>query len=122
MPKKNTITQRHIDSLVSKSSVLVQKIGDKTTIVQLVLPNGFAINEFSSCVDPENYNEELGKSICIERIKNKIWELEGYLLQNKIKLLDLEHFKDTVQGLYALDRDPKLTDIDTIRKIAFRID
>ena len=35
----------------------------------------------SSCVDPKNYDEKIGKDICMGRIKNKIWELLGFLLQ-----------------------------------------
>jgi len=75
------ITQEHVDGLIRWSTVDVQKIGDKSTVVALRLPNDFVIIESSSCVDPENYDEELGKKICIDRIKNKIWELEGYRLQ-----------------------------------------
>ena len=45
---------------------------------------GFVIVESSSCVDPINYSEVMGTSICIDRIKNKLWELEGYKLQNEL--------------------------------------
>ena len=48
------------------------------------LPNGFVIVESSSCASPENYDVDMGVDICIERIKNKIWELEGYKLQNEL--------------------------------------
>ena len=37
--------------------------------------------EHSSGVDPINFDMELGKQICIERIENKIWELLGFKLQ-----------------------------------------
>ena len=43
--------------------------------------NGFEIVEASSCVSPENYSEEMGKEICLERIKGKVWMLLGFLLQ-----------------------------------------
>ena len=56
-------------------------LGDKTTVVRCVLRNGFEIVESSSCVDPKNYSEEYGAEICMERIKNKIWELLGFLIQ-----------------------------------------
>ena len=54
---------------------------DKCTLVCVKLENGFVLTESSACVDPANYNEEIGKEICFERIKNKIWELEGYRSQ-----------------------------------------
>ncbi|MCO7177023.1 Gp49 family protein [Sporolactobacillus kofuensis] len=80
----NIVTQEHIDDIFKHSEIKVQTVFDKTTVVSAKLPNGFVIVESTGCVDPANYSEEIGKEICIERIKNKIWELEGYLLQDKL--------------------------------------
>lgn len=78
---QNTITQSDIDNLMSHSQVTTMTMFGKCTIVALQLPNGFVIVESSSCVDPANYDEKLGQQICLERIQNKLWELEGYKLQ-----------------------------------------
>ena len=78
---KNTITQSDIDNLIGHSQISTMTLFNKCTIVSLQLPNGFIITESSSCVDPVNYDKNLGEQICIERIKNKLWELEGYRLQ-----------------------------------------
>lgn len=59
-------------------------MGDKTTVVRAVLKNGFVIVESSSCVSAENYDEKLGEEICMERIRNKVWELLGFLLQTAV--------------------------------------
>jgi len=59
----------------------VHKIGDKTTVVQVTLQNRFLITEASSCVDPANYDEDIGVKICVDRIKTKVFELLGFLLQ-----------------------------------------
>lgn len=59
-------------------------MGGKTTVVRAVLKNGFEIVENSSCVSAENYDEKLGEEICMERIRNKIWELLGFLLQTAV--------------------------------------
>ena len=59
-------------------------MGSKTTVVRAVLKNGFTIVESSSCVSAENYDEKLGEEICMERIRNKIWELLGFLLQTAV--------------------------------------
>lgn len=77
----NKVTQEHINDLLSKSKYEVATFNNKTTVVVLTLPNGFSITESSSCIDPSNYDEDLGKKLCMERIENKLWELEGYLLQ-----------------------------------------
>ena len=59
-------------------------MGGKTTVVRAVLKNGFVIVESSSCVSAENYDEKLGEEICMERIRNKVWELLGFLLQTAV--------------------------------------
>jgi Phage protein (N4 Gp49/phage Sf6 gene 66) family len=76
------VTSEQIAEILDNAKVEVKTILDKCTVVVCQLPNGFIIVESSACVDPENYSEELGKEICFKRIKNKVWELEGYRLQD----------------------------------------
>lgn len=59
-------------------------LGAKTTVVRALLVNGFEIVESSSCVSLENYDEAMGRAICIEKIKDKIWMLLGFLLQTAV--------------------------------------
>jgi hypothetical protein len=81
----NSIRTSDIESILSKSEFNIQTIFDKVTIVSCKLPNGFVIVESSGCVDKENYNAKLGQSECMNKIRNKLWELEGYRLQCKLK-------------------------------------
>lgn len=81
----NTVTQEHINTLIEHSEIKVQTVFDKVTIVTCKLPNGFVITEASGAVDPANYDEEIGRKICMERIENKLWELEGYVLSTKLR-------------------------------------
>lgn len=78
------ITKERVEALIAASSIADMQFGSKSTVVSVTLPNGFVIIESSSCVDPENYDHEVGKKICLDRIKNKIWELEGYRLQSSL--------------------------------------
>ncbi len=82
--KANTVTAKQIDELIENSEIDSKKVMDKCTVVTCRLPSGFIIVEFSACVDPANYDHELGTKICMERIKAKIWELEGYMLQSHL--------------------------------------
>lgn len=82
--KKNTVTQAVVDELMESCDIAVTTAFDKCTIVACKLPNGFVIVESSSCVDPANYDEDMGVDICMKNIEKKLWELEGYLLQNKL--------------------------------------
>lgn len=79
LPSGVSIGPKMVDEFVAYTDT--QTMGDRTTVVRCVLRNGFEIVESRSCVDPENYSEEMGHEICMEKIKNKIWELLGFLLQ-----------------------------------------
>ena len=76
------ITKEHVEATLKNSKIECLKMGEKTTVVCVTLPNKFEIIQTSSCVDPKNYDHELGKSICMKRVEDKIFELEGYLLQS----------------------------------------
>jgi hypothetical protein len=80
----NSITQEHINEILQNSKVTIKQVYDKCTIVSVQLPNGFVLTESSACVDPKNYDEKIGAQICLKRIENKLWELEGYQLQTEI--------------------------------------
>ena len=86
MPKKTApaITQEHIDKIMENSTFDVDTLFGKCTMVACKLPNGFVIVESSACVSPENYDYKMGEEICMKKIKDKIWELEGYRLQEEL--------------------------------------
>lgn len=54
------------------------------TLCILTLKNGFFVTGESACLDISNYDQEIGKKIAFERALNKIWELEGYLLKQRL--------------------------------------
>jgi hypothetical protein len=82
---KNTVTQEQVDRIFDNCMFEVfHRVFGKQCVVVALLPNGFTIVGEAACVDPANYVEEIGERIAKERIKNKIWELEGYLLQNTL--------------------------------------
>ena len=77
-----SISQEMVDDFIMDTEVIT--MGDKTTVVRAILRNGFDIVESSACVSAENYDEEMGGSICMEHIKNKVWMLLGFLLQTAV--------------------------------------
>lgn len=79
LPSGVSIGQDMVDDFIAYYDV--QTMGENTTVVRCVLRNGFTIVESSSCVDPANYSVETGMQICLDKIKDKIWELLGFLLQ-----------------------------------------
>jgi hypothetical protein len=78
------ITEDAIKQIVEVSKIQTHFFPPKTTVVAVTLPSGFVIVESSSCVDPDNYDGNIGFDICMNRIRNKVWELEGYRLQCEV--------------------------------------
>lgn len=59
----------------------VTTIGEKTTVVNAHTRSGFDTVRHSSCVDPKNYSEELGKQYAMEEVVNNLWAHLGFVLQ-----------------------------------------
>lgn len=81
---KNSVQYEDIKKIMDESTIVDWKLGDKTTAVMLTTKEGFVITETSSCVSAENYNHEIGKELCLNKIEDKLWAYEGYLLQKKM--------------------------------------
>ena len=81
---EKTVKKEQIERLLNESEVTATTVFEKVTVVAVQLPNGFVVVETSGAVDKENYDFELGKQICLERIQDKLWELEGYVLQKEL--------------------------------------
>ena len=63
------------------TNVEVMTVGEKTTIVNAHTLTGFDTVRHSSCVDPKNYSEELGKQYAMEEVVNDLWAHLGFVLQ-----------------------------------------
>jgi len=79
---KPSISQEMVDDFIVAKEV--STLGDTVTVVRATLRNGFELVESSACVSPENYDEKLGAKICMEKIKDKVWFLLGFLLQTGV--------------------------------------
>ena len=62
-------------------NVDVMTVGDKTTVVNAHTLTGFDMVRHSSCVDPKNYSQELGKKYSMEEVINDLWGHLGFVLQ-----------------------------------------
>lgn len=78
------VSTQRVEEVMNHSKVVVYKAFDKCTIVVCQLPSGFVIVESSSCVDPKNYDEQMGVEICMNRIKDRVFEMEAYKLQEDL--------------------------------------
>lgn len=82
MEKNNTITKEHLQSIIK--DVDYTRMGEKTTICLITLKNNYEVVGSSACVDPENFDEQVGRDIAFDKAFEKLWLLEGYILQDDL--------------------------------------
>jgi hypothetical protein len=68
--------------IISKTFTLLS--GGKTLVCELVLRNGFIVIGKSALVCVENDVPAIGERIAYDEARDRVWELEGYLLQERI--------------------------------------
>lgn len=78
---KNTITQEHIDALLSKAETQEHIFWEKELLVSYRLKSGFTVTGRGACVDPANFNLEKGRATARQDASNQLWKFEGYRLQ-----------------------------------------
>lgn len=93
---KPSISQEMVDDFIVAWEVTT--MGDKCMVVLATLRNGFEIVESSACVSAENYDEKLGAEICMEKIKDKVWFLLGFLLQTAVHGVDSTGVAETTEA------------------------
>lgn len=74
----NRVFPEQIDAILDEAEITVEDRFGCMTVVHAKLPCGFIITETSACIDPSNYNREIGREICMKRVRDNVWELEGY--------------------------------------------
>lgn len=78
----NKVTKEHIEARIVDTAYMV--LPDSTvTICNLTLENGFSVRGESACVDPRNFNLQIGREIAYRDAFEKLWQLEGYLLAER---------------------------------------
>lgn len=81
----NTVTKEEVMANMKDVVCRTEEVfGKPVTNVSVRMKNGFTLHETTTCVDPENYDEKIGKRICLQRIEEKIWFLLGYALQDRL--------------------------------------
>ena len=74
-----------IDNAISGAQYHVFE-GSQLTVCCLTLQNGFTVTGESACASPENFDEAIGQSVAYKNAREKIWQLEGYLLKQRLYL------------------------------------
>lgn len=77
------LTPSHIDSAIKDIYYHVVP-NTTTTICALTLMNGFVVVGHSAAASKENFDEAIGKKIARENAREQIWQLEEYLLKQRL--------------------------------------
>lgn len=80
----HTVTQNQIDELLNSSEKESHTFYGKDLVICFKLPNGFTVIGRAACVDPANFDIRVGEEIARKDAANKLWQLLGYQLQDKL--------------------------------------
>lgn len=75
------VTAQEMESRISDVTYI--RINQTVTLCNMTLDNGYSVRGESACVNPENYNQEIGEKIAYDAAFNKLWPLFGFLLAEK---------------------------------------
>ncbi|AIZ94906.1 hypothetical protein [Pseudomonas phage Pa2] len=85
-----------------------------TTVCQLTLVNGWTVTGQSSCVDPDEFDAEIGKEVARRNAEDEVWKFAGYELMQKLHKqnmgpkerlkLELDELKARQESLYSFLR------------------
>ena len=76
------IPREQIDAIMEQSEFIELDCFGCCTVVVMKLPNGFTLVEKSGTISPGEYDPQIGRRICRENLRDKVWELEGYVRKN----------------------------------------
>lgn len=65
--------------------------GTTLTVCCLTLANGFTVTGQSAAASPANFDAEVGRKVARADARGKIWQLEGYLLRERLHQAALDN-------------------------------
>ena len=77
-----TLTKEFLESEIDK--VEYNRFGETNTHCTITTKSGFTFTGESACVDPNNYNKELGEKYAYENAFEKMWMPYGFWLHKTL--------------------------------------
>lgn len=77
--QNSIITHESVENFID--TYISSKLGAKTAVVHATCLTGFEMTETAACVNPDNYDQEIGNAIALDKIKNRLWGHLGFVLQ-----------------------------------------
>lgn len=80
---RSKVTPADLDAEIAAGTVAYTRIGRTTTHCMITLVNGFSVTGESACVDPANFDEQMGREIAFKNAREKLWPLLGFRLADR---------------------------------------
>lgn len=78
----NRVTQEQIDKLLDSAEIQeFTFFGKDHQVCYKLADSGFTVIGRGACVDPANFDIEIGRKVARQDASNQLWRLEGYKLQ-----------------------------------------
>jgi len=82
------VTKEYIESRISKRIFAKLPFTASVTMCNIDLDNGFSVRGESACVNPANYDQEIGEKIAYDNAFSKLWAFFGFVLAENGALSD----------------------------------
>lgn len=79
---KTKVTPEDVENSIAKVEYV--QLGTKMTAAVVTMTNKHEVIGIAGCVDPANYDIEIGGPIALEKAKDQIWALLGFELQERL--------------------------------------
>ena len=76
------VTPEEVVNAIEKATY--SKMGKKVTVCHLTLKNGHEVIGMSACVNPDNYDKEIGEKIALKNATEEVWSHMGSILQDRL--------------------------------------
>lgn len=80
----NTVKLEDLEKMADLAHKQEAVFWEKEMVVSYKLTNGFTVLGRAACVDPTNFNADIGRKLCRDDVIRQLWALEGYLLQVRL--------------------------------------
>lgn len=78
------VTKEYVESRISSVIITQLPFAETVTVCSITLDNGYSVRGESACVDPKNFDKDIGERIAYDNAFRQLWPLFGFLLAEKL--------------------------------------
>jgi len=90
------VTKEYIESRITKRVFTKLPFSATVTLCHIDLDNGFSVRGESACVNPANYDQEIGEKIAYDNAFSKLWAFFGFVLAENGELLPVDPANEAI--------------------------